>query len=96
MALAEGSRVRHLLQQIRDEAHRFAIAYHKKLRGKHSLLSILEEIPGVGEKRRQALLRHFGSLKAIQQASIEDIRHAGGLPSRAAAAVHDFLQALAE
>ncbi len=96
IALPEGSRARHLLQQIRDEAHRFAITYHKKLRGKQSLASVLEEIPGVGEKRRQALLRHFGSLKAMQQASIEEIRKVAGLPSHAAAAVHDFLQALAE
>lgn len=96
IALAEGSRARSLLQQIRDEAHRFAITYHKKLRGKQSLLSLLEEIPGVGEKRRQALLRHFGSLKAIRRASIEEIRRVGGLPSHTAAAVHDFLQALTE
>ncbi|MEE9153792.1 MAG: excinuclease ABC subunit UvrC [candidate division NC10 bacterium] len=96
IALPEGSRAKHLLQQIRDEAHRFAITYHKKLRGKQSLLSILEEIPGVGAKRRQALLRHFGSLKAVQRASIEEIRKVGGFPSHAAAAVHDFLQALAK
>lgn len=96
IALPEGSRARSLLQQIRDEAHRFAITYHKKLRGKQSLASILEEVPGVGGKRRQALLRHFGSLTAIRQASIEEIRKVGGLPSHAAAAVHDFLQALSE
>jgi excinuclease ABC subunit C len=96
IALPEGSRARHVLQQLRDEAHRFAITYHKRLRAKHGLLSILEEIPGVGEKRRQALLRNFGSLKAMQQASIEDIRKLGGLPSHAAAAVHDFVQALTE
>ncbi len=94
--LPEGSRARSLLQQIRDEAHRFALTYHKKLRGKQSLLSLLEEVPGVGEKRRQALLRQFGSLKAIQEASIEEIRKVGGLPSHTAAAVHDFLQALTE
>lgn len=96
IALPEGSRARSLLQQIRDEAHRFAITYHKKLRGKRSLLSLLEEIPGVGEKRRQALLRHFGSLKAVQRASIEEIRRVGGLPSHTAAAVHDFLHAFTD
>jgi excinuclease ABC subunit C len=96
MKLPEGSRAKHLLQQIRDEAHRFAITYHKRLRGKQSLASILEEIPGIGEKRRQALLRGFGSLQAVQRATIEEIRKVGGLPSHAAAAVHDFLQALAE
>lgn len=92
--LAEGSRAKHLLQQIRDEAHRSAIASHKRLRVRYGLSSVLDEIPGIGEKRRQALLRHFGSLKAIQQASIEAIRQAAGLPPHAAAAVHDFLQAL--
>ena len=96
IALPEGSRARHLLQQFRDEAHRFAITYHKRLRAKQGLHSILEEIPGVGEKRRQALLRHFGSLKTMQQASIEEIRRVAGLPSHAAAAVHDFVQALTE
>jgi excinuclease ABC subunit C len=96
ITLPEGSRARSLLQHLRDEAHRFAISYHKKLRGKQSLVSLLEEVPGVGAKRRQALLRHFGSLKAIQQASIEEIRKVGGLPSHAAAAVHDFLQALTD
>ncbi|MFQ5657688.1 MAG: excinuclease ABC subunit UvrC [Candidatus Methylomirabilales bacterium] len=96
MALPDGSRAKHLLQQVRDEAHRFAITYHKKLRKKQSITSVLEEIPGVGEKRRQVLLQHFGSLKAMQQASIEEIRKVGGLPSHAAAAVHDFLQALTE
>ncbi|MFQ5532391.1 MAG: excinuclease ABC subunit UvrC, partial [Candidatus Methylomirabilales bacterium] len=96
IVLPEGSRAKHLLQQVRDEAHRFAITYHKKLRKKQSLTSVLEEIPGVGEKRRQVLLKHFGSLKAMQHASIEEIRKVGRLPSHAAAAVHDFLQALAE
>ncbi len=95
-ALPEGSRAKHLLQQIRDEAHRFALTYHKQLRRKQSLVSILQEIPGVGEKRRLALLRQFGSLKAMQQASIEEIRTVGGLPSHTAAAVHDFLQAMSE
>jgi excinuclease ABC subunit C len=96
MRLPEASRARHVLQHLRDEAHRFAITYHKRLRAKHGLVSILEEIPGVGEKRRQALLGHFGSLKAMQQASIEEIRSVGGLPSHMAAAVHDFIQALTE
>jgi excinuclease ABC subunit C len=94
IALPEGSRAKHLLQQIRDEAHRFAITYHKKLRGRYGLSSVLDEIPGVGAKRKQALLKHFGSLQAIQQASIEEIRKVAGLPSQAAAAVHDFLQAV--
>lgn len=96
ITLPEASRARHVLQHLRDEAHRFAITYHKRLRAKQGLVSILEEIPGVGEKRRQALLGHFGSLKAMQQASIEEIRRVGGLPSHAAAAVHDFVQALTE
>ena len=57
------------LQQIRDEAHRFALAYHKKLRRKQGLQTILDEVPGIGEVKKKALLKHFGSLQKIQEAS---------------------------
>jgi len=62
-----------LLRHIRDEAHRFAITYHRKLRGKRSLASVLDEIPGIGPKRRKALIKAFGSLERLKQASIDDI-----------------------
>jgi excinuclease ABC subunit C len=63
-----------LLQRVRDEAHRFAITYHKSRRAKAAVHSALDDIPGVGPKRRQALLRHFGSVKAIAAASPEALQ----------------------
>jgi excinuclease ABC subunit C len=74
----------HLIQQIRDEAHRFAITRHRQKRAKKRLVSQLDEIPGIGEKRKQALLRYFGHVKAIKNASIEDIAKVPGI-SRALA-----------
>jgi excinuclease ABC subunit C len=62
-----------LLRRVRDEVHRFAITYHKKLRAKRVLESPLEQIPGIGKSRRFALLRHFGSIDAIRRASVEEI-----------------------
>jgi excinuclease ABC subunit C len=69
-----------LLQQVRDEAHRFAITYHRQLRRQRSLKSLLDEIEGVGPARRKALLSHFGSVNALQQASADDIAHVEGIP----------------
>lgn len=63
-----------LLQRLRDESHRFAITYHRKLRGKRTITSQLDSIPGVGEKRRNIILSHFGSVKKVQIASIEDLK----------------------
>ncbi|MGG4265657.1 excinuclease ABC subunit UvrC [Peribacillus simplex] len=67
----------YLLQRIQDEVHRFAITFHRQLRGKNAVHSQLDDIPGVGEKRRKQLLRHFGSLKKIKEASAEEIMEAG-------------------
>ncbi|MFI8493151.1 excinuclease ABC subunit UvrC [Peribacillus butanolivorans] len=67
----------YLLQRIQDEVHRFAITFHRQLRGKNAVHSQLDDIPGVGEKRRKQLLRHFGSLKKIKEASVEQIIEAG-------------------
>lgn len=73
VALADGSASSLLLRKIRDEVHRFAISYHKKLRHKNSMESPLEKVHGIGKKRRLELLRHFGSLEAIRSATIDDI-----------------------
>ena len=62
----------HLIQRIRDEAHRFAITYHRKLRSKRNLVSVLDHIEGIGTKRRQALWKRFQSLDAMKAASVED------------------------
>ncbi|OWA35050.1 excinuclease ABC subunit C [Saccharibacillus sp. O16] len=64
----------YLLQRIQDEVHRFAISFHREQRAKSMVVSRLDSIPGIGEKRRQALLKHFGSLKKIREASVEDFR----------------------
>lgn len=63
----------HLLQRIRDEAHRFAITYHRRVRQKEEMVSALDSIPGIGPKRKKALLRKFGSIQAIKEATLDDI-----------------------
>lgn len=74
----------HLLQRIRDEAHRFAVSYHKKLRIKRTLESPLEKIPGIGKKRRLGLLRHFGGIDNIRKASVEEIAKIKGFNKKIA------------
>jgi excinuclease ABC subunit C len=91
LLLPRDSQGLYLLQRIRDEAHRFAIGYHRKLRAKKSLASILEEVPGIGPKRRQALLKHFGSIDAIRQASVEELAVVKGMTRKAAEAVRENL-----
>lgn len=72
--LARNSEEFYLLQRIQDEVHRFAITFHREQRGKSMVTSRLDSIPGIGEKRRKLLLKHFGSLKKIKEASVEDFR----------------------
>jgi len=78
------------LQRIRDEAHRFAITYHKKLRGKHGLRTILDEIPGIGGVKKRALLREFGSLQKTQEASADRLSQIAPLTRKDARAVFEF------
>ena len=94
--LPGGSRGKHLLQWVRDETHRFAVAYHRTIRGKGGLRSILDEIPGIGERRKRLLLQRFGSLKRLRAASVEELRRVGGLPPRVAEAAHRLLAPIAE
>ncbi|MBE5787284.1 MAG: excinuclease ABC subunit UvrC [Clostridiales bacterium] len=78
----------HLIQRIRDEAHRFAITHHRGLRTKQSVHSALEDIPGVGPARRRALLQHFKTVKAIREASLNELKAVPGLSGPAAQAVY--------
>jgi excinuclease ABC subunit C len=83
----------HLLARLRDEAHRFAITFHRKLRRERNFRSVLEEIPGIGDKRKRALLGHFGSLKRIRAATVEDIAQVEGFNLQLAERVQRFLSA---
>jgi excinuclease ABC subunit C len=75
----ENSPSRFLLQRVRDESHRFAISYHRKLRGKQSLASPLETISGIGKQRRLSLLKKFGSLEKIRRATTEELQQIPGI-----------------
>ncbi len=84
IVLPRQSEALYLVQRIRDEAHRFAITYHRNLRGKAATQSILDSIPGIGPKRKQALIRKFGSVKAIREADVSEIAATAGFTQRLA------------
>ena len=81
-----------LITRIQDETHRFAIEYHRQLRSKGQIKSVLDDIPGIGPKRRLALIRHYKSIDAIKEASVEEIADAPGMNLKAAQAVADALK----
>lgn len=85
-----------LMARIRDEAHRFAITFHRKLRRERNFQSVLESAPGIGETRKKALLRHFGSLKAVREASLEALAEVEGFGPKQARAVYDLLRSVAD
>lgn len=82
----------HLIQRIRDEAHRFAITFHRKLRGKRNLVSVLDHVEGIGPKRRQELWKAFKTLDAMKAASVEELASVDGMNSTAAQALYDFFR----
>jgi excinuclease ABC subunit C len=86
-----GSEALFLLQRIRDESHRFAIGYHRELRAKRMTRSVLDGIPGLGEKRRERLVKELGGVRAVQRASLDDLRSLPWLPDQVADAVHAAL-----
>jgi len=89
--LPAGSQGLFMIQRIRDEAHRFAITAHREKRGKTAVASELDAVPGIGPTRRKALLKHFGSLEAIRQASIEELAAVPGMTLAAAQSVREKL-----
>ena len=94
--LPRRSQALYLIQRIRDEAHRFAITFHRKLRGKRNLVSVLDHIVGIGPKRRQSLRTHFGSLEKIKEATVEELAAAPGMNRTSAEAVRHFFDAQQE
>ena len=93
VVLPNGSASLYLIKQVRDEAHRFAITFHRELRDKAMTVSVLDEVEGVGPTRKKAIMRHFGSMKRLRAASAEDIASVKGVPREVAQAVFDTLRA---
>ena len=92
LILPRNSEGMYLLQQIRDEAHRFAITYHRQQRSKRMRASALDGIPGLGPARRSDLVKHFGSVKKLKEASVEDITEVNGIGPKLAQTVYDHLR----
>ena len=92
LILPRHSQALYLVQRIRDEAHRFAITYHRKLRSKRNMVSVLDHVEGIGPKRRKALWDHFGSLAKIKAATVEEMAGVQGMTLPAAEAVYHFFR----
>ena len=93
IVLRPNSNELYLLQRLRDEAHRFAITHHRKLRRKRTLTAALDAIAGVGPSRRRALLEHFGSLRGVRQATLQELTAVDGVSQTMAARIHEALAA---
>jgi excinuclease ABC subunit C len=78
--------------RIRDEAHRFAITYHRSLRGKEMVESVFDDIPGVGPARRRALMGHFGTVRALKEATVEELAEVDGISALLAQTIHGHLR----
>jgi excinuclease ABC subunit C len=86
--LPRQSEALYLLQRIRDESHRFAITFHRELRDKRMTKSVLDDIPGLGETRKKRLIKEMGGTRAVQAASLEELKALSWLPDKVAEAVH--------
>jgi excinuclease ABC subunit C len=86
-----GSEALFVLQHLRDEAHRFAITFHRAKRGKRATASVLDELAGVGPARKKALMKRFGSVAKLREASVEEIRETPGIGPDLAASIHEAL-----
>ena len=91
IVLREDNPTLHMIQRLRDEAHRFAITYHRRIRQKSLSASVLDEIPNVGPRRKQALLQHFGSIEAIREASLDGLLSVKGIPRSVAENIRKHL-----
>ena len=91
--IPRGSEALFVLQHLRDEAHRFAVTYHRQKRERRALSSPLDEVPGVGPARKKALLRTFGSLARVRAASPPELAETAGIGPELAAAIHEHLHA---
>ena len=92
IAIDRSSEAFHLVTRIQDEAHRFAIEYHRSLRSKTQVKSVLEDIPGIGEARRKALMRYYGDIQKIREASVEDLKQVPSMNEAAAESVYAFFR----
>lgn len=90
--LPRNSKALYLLQNIRDEVHRWAITYHRAVRGRAAQMSILDEVPGIGAVRRRELLKFFGSVEKMKQMSVEELSSAPGMNRKAAQVLYDHLR----
>ena len=91
LVLPRNSQALFLLQRVRDEVHRYAITYHRTLRGKNATMSVLDTIPGIGSIRRRALLNFFGSVEKLKHASVEQIANAPAMNRKLAVTIHKML-----
>lgn len=94
--MASDSPALHLIQQVRDEAHRFAITGHRGRRDRQRRRSLLDDIPGVGARRRRELLRHFGSAGAVKNASVEELKKIPGISATMARTIYEHLHGIAD
>ena len=90
IAIDKNSEAFRLITRIQDEAHRFAITFHRQLRGQKQVHSILDDIPGIGAARRKELMRHFNNIDEIREATVEELKNLPSMNEKSAQSVYDF------